>query len=138
MVNKEESIHDKSWAVEIGKARVQKLGNQYRELGYFVIENGDNHAGVDLIIISTPEGRIKKVIEVTNYRKPTFFMSSERFDRYISSLTYFECIEGIELELVVSFIDNLTTNKVSELKRNHITIRVEGSQDLPEKRTIIN
>jgi hypothetical protein len=130
--HREESIHDKSWAVEIGKARVLKLANQYRDLGYFVIENGDNHAGVDLIIISTPEGRIKKVIEVTNYREPKFFMSSERFERYINSLTYFECIDGIELELVVSYIDNLTTNQVLELKRNHINIRVEGSQDLPK------
>lgn len=132
-----ENIHDKEWAVSIGKFRVHKLANQYRDLGYFVIENGENHAGVDLIIISSPDGKIKKVIEVTNYREPNFFISSERFERYINSLTYFEEIEGIELELVVSFLENLTVSQLKELKRNNINVHVEGEQDIPQDKPII-
>jgi hypothetical protein len=126
-----ENIHDNLWSVKVGEARVNKLANQYRELGYFVIENSANHEGVDLIIISTPEGRIKKVIEVTNYKKPQYFVDAKRFDRYVITLTAFECIEGIELELVVSYLENLSVTQLKELKRNNINIHVEGAQDLP-------
>jgi hypothetical protein len=58
-------------------------------------------------------------------------MDSKRFERYVITLTAFECIEGIELELVVSYIENLTITQLNELKRNNIRVHVEGAQDLP-------
>ena len=80
---------------------------------------------------SLPDGRIKKVIEVTNYKRPEEYMVEDRLERYIGTLTYFEEIEGIELELVVSFLENLTAKQLIELRNNHIHVRLEGSQDLP-------
>ena len=55
-------------------------------------------------------------------------------ERYIGSLTYFGDIEGVEFELVVSFLNNLTANQLIELKKNDIHVHVEGSQDLPENK----
>jgi hypothetical protein len=128
---------DNKWSVEVGRARVLKIANRYRDLGYLVITNDANHSGADLIIISLPEGRIKKVIEVTNYKRPNEYMDDNRVERYIGSLTNFEDIDGIELELVVSFLENLTAKQLIELKKNSIQVHVEGSQDLPENKPIV-
>jgi hypothetical protein len=131
LIRNTEVIHDNLWSVKIGEARVSKLANQYRTLGYFVIENSKNHEGVDLIIISTPNGKITKVIEVTNYKKPEYFLDNTRFNRYVDTLISFSVIDGIELELVVSFKENLSYNQVMALRRNNINVHVEGPQDLP-------
>jgi hypothetical protein len=122
---------DNPWSVEVGRARVLKIADRYRDLGYLVITNDANHSGADLIIISLPDGRIKKAIEVTNYKRKNEYMDDSRIQRYIDSLTYFEDIDGVELELVVSFLENLTAKQLTELKKNDIHVHVEGSQDLP-------
>ncbi|MEM3666685.1 MAG: hypothetical protein QW222_06365, partial [Candidatus Bathyarchaeia archaeon] len=53
-------------ALEIGNIRVRKLALKYEELGYKVLMNASTSPNVDLIIVSCPDGRIRKVIEVTN------------------------------------------------------------------------
>jgi hypothetical protein len=124
---------DKQHALKIGDARVQKIAASYRKLGYFVITNPSNHEGADIIIIALPDGRVRKVIECTNYKKPEYYIGPDRLDRYIKTLTAFKGIEGVELELVVSFMENLSFNQYNELKTNGINVKVEGPQDLPEQ-----
>lgn len=116
--------------LELGNVRVRKLAMKYMDLGYKVIMASRNEPGVDLIVISTPEGKIRKVIECTNYNRPDEKISQDTFERYIDNLTFFEEIEGIEMELVVSYIDNLTPTQIKELKRCNIRITVMGKQDL--------
>lgn len=116
--------------LELGNVRVRKLAMKYMDLGYKVIMASRNEPGVDLMVISTPEGKIRKVIECTNYNRPDEKISQDTFERYIDNLTFFEEIEGIEMELVVSYIDNLTPTQIKELKRCNIRITVMGKQDL--------
>jgi hypothetical protein len=92
--------------------------------------NPSTSPDVDLIIVTVPDGRIRKVIEVTNYARPDEKIDDVRFERYVNSLTYFEDIEGIELELVVSYLDNLTSTQIKELQRCNIHVNVMGKQDL--------
>lgn len=128
---------DNPWSVEVGRTRVLKIANRYRDLGYMVVTNDANHSGADLIIISIPDGRIKKVIEVTNYKRKNEYMDDPRVQRYIDSLTFFNDIEGVELEFVVSYIENLTAKQYREMKRNNIHVHEEGEQDLPQDKPIV-
>jgi hypothetical protein len=125
-----EKVWDQEWAVKVGKVRVMKIKEQYEKLGYIVIANAENHEGADLIIVSVPSGRIRKAIEVTNYRDPNFHMSNERVGRYIKTLKQFDKIEGIELELVVSFLNNLSASQLVEVEKASIHVIVAGEQDL--------
>jgi hypothetical protein len=117
-------------SLAIGNIRLRKLALKYQELGYKVLMNPSTSPDVDLIIITVPDGRIRKVIEVTNYARPDEKIDDVRFERYVNSLTYFEDIEGIELELVVSYLDNLTSTQIKELQRCNIHVNVMGKQDL--------
>lgn len=127
-----EQIKDQPWAVSIGAIRTRKIARQYQELGYLVISNPENHEGADVIIISLPDGRIRKVIECSNFREKKFHMDNDRVDRYIANLTYFEGIEGVELELIVTYMDNLSAGQLLDLK-NHIKVTALGYQDTEEK-----
>ena len=78
MQNQPQITKDNKRMVEIGKARVNKIANKYHDLGYLVIENDANHSGADLIIVSLPDGKIKKIIEVTNYKRPDEYIDDNR------------------------------------------------------------
>jgi len=125
-----EQIKDNRTSLAIGAVRVLRLAEEYEKLGYLVLTNPETHSGVDLVIISLPDGRIHKVIEVTNWKDGHWKMDSDRFDRYVASLTYFEIIDGIELEMVVTSLDNLTAKQADELKKNHIHVTVRPVQDV--------
>ena len=120
-------------SIRIGAERVLKLAVEYEKLGYLVVSNPATHSGVDLMIISAPDGKIRKVIEVTNYKNGQWQMDSQRFDRYIASLIYFDTIDGIEKELVVTSLDNLTASQLVELKKSGIHVTVRPIQDLPSE-----
>jgi hypothetical protein len=126
-----EYILDNQRALRVGDARVQKIASLYRQLGYLVWINPSNHQGVDLIIISTRDGRIKKVIEITNYSKKEYYVGNERFKRYMDSLTFYKDIEGIEMQLFISYRENLSMNQYQILKKYGIIVNVVGKQDLP-------
>jgi hypothetical protein len=101
------------------------------DLGYLVITNIGNHEGPDIIIVSLPDGRIKKVIEVTNYNNPKQIISWDNFNRYLGTLGYFESIRGIELELVVSYLSNLNAEQLLECEKLRIRVNAVGEQDQP-------
>lgn len=122
--------------IDIGKVRVLKIANEYKKQGYLVIANPDNHAGADLIIISLPDGHIRKVIEVTNWKRPNEFFKKDRLDTTVDHLTYFADIEGVELELVVSYIENLNHEQQQELKRCNVKVSLVGAQDQPEEKEV--
>jgi hypothetical protein len=125
-----EQIKDNRTSLAIGAVRVLRLAEEYEKLGYLVLTNPETHSGVDLVIISLPDGRIQKVIECTNWKDGHWKMDSDRFERYVASLTYFEVIDGIELELVLTSLDNLTAKQADELKKNHIHVTVRPVQDV--------
>jgi hypothetical protein len=43
---------------------------------------------------------------------------------------YFQSIKDIELEIVVSFKENINARQLEELKSHHIQVKVIGYQDL--------
>jgi len=126
-----ECILDKQWALKVGDARVQKIADCYTEKDYLTIINPRNHVGPDVIVISIPDGVIRKVMEVTNYGKAEYYVSNERLKRYIDSLTYFRKIKDAELELVISFKENLSSEQYQQLENKGINVRVVGAQDQP-------
>lgn len=128
-LEKPEEIVDNRKSIAIGRVRVLNLARRYQDLGYLVIGNWDTHEGVDLIIISLPNGKIWKVIESTNFKEPYEKIADNRLLRYINSLDYFDGIEGIQKELIVSYLDNLTAAQLEELKQHRITVTAVGSQD---------
>ncbi len=112
----------------IGDRRVQKIAKEYSDLGHLVITNPSNHEGVDLVIISSPLGKILKVIESTNYAK-TSYVSKDTFERYLSTLGYFRDLEEVQKELIVSFRNNLNTKQWNMCIANNIKVVVVGHQD---------
>ena len=118
--------------LRIGSARVTKIARMYEELGYKVILNTGNHEGPDIIIVSSADGRIRKIIEVTNYNNPKQIISWDNFNRYLGTLGYWESIRSIELELIVSYISNLSGDQLQECNRLGIIVNAVGPQDQPE------
>jgi hypothetical protein len=112
----------------IGDRRVQKIAKEYSEIGHLVIVNPSNHEGVDLVIISSPLGKILKVIESTNYAK-TSYICKESFERYLGTLGYFKDLEDVQKELIVSFRNNLNTRQWNMCTENNIKVVVVGHQD---------
>ena len=133
MGNVKEQIRDNRRALKVGNARVLKLATEYERLGYMVLPNLGKHEGADLLVISLPDGRIRKAIEVTNFERPDEYIANPRLDRYINDLVFFKAIEGIELELVVSYLENLSEKQLTLLKEYGIKVKVAGEQDLPEE-----
>jgi hypothetical protein len=119
--------------LKLGDARVQKIAAYYKDQGYLTITNPANHIGPDIIVISLPDGIIRKVIEVTNYVKPQIYVNNERLKRYIDSLLYFRNIANVELELVVSYKDNLSPEQHQHLEQIGIRVKVVGEQDQPQE-----
>ncbi len=113
----------------IGNRRVHRLAEEYRKLGLLVVTNPTNHEGPDLILISSPDGRIVKVMESTNYARPEEYVCSETFKRYLDGLNYFDSILGIEKVIVVSFRTNLLRTQWQKCRENGITVEVVGRQD---------
>ena len=116
-------------AVAIGDRRVENLGREYRERGYFVITNKNYGSGVDLIIIVKDTGQVVKTIESTNYKAIWEYISDEKLERYISSLNQFDVLPNVEKELVVSYEDNLTEQQLKKLGASSIDVRIIGKQD---------
>jgi hypothetical protein len=112
----------------IGDRRVQKIAKEYIDLGHLVIVNPSNHEGVDLVIISSPLGKILKVIESTNYAK-TSYVCKDTFERYLNTLGYFRELEDVQKELIVSFRNNLNTRQWNMCIENNIKVVVVGHQD---------
>jgi hypothetical protein len=112
----------------IGDRRVQKIAKEYSDIGHLVIVNPSNHEGVDLVIISSPLGKILKVIESTNYAK-TSYVCKESFERYLGTLGYFRDLEDVQKELIVSFRNNLNTRQWNMCTENNIKVVVVGHQD---------
>ena len=129
VVVKGERIKDKQHNIKVGAIRVIRLTLQYEALGYLVCPIIKSHEGVDMIVISLPDGRIRKVIEVTNWNEK-WVMPWDKLRRYITVLTHFQSIEGVEMELVVSYEYNISPQQREELKRSHIRLNVMGKQDL--------
>jgi len=121
--------------IKVGNARVIKIGRQYEELGYKVIFCTGNHEGPDLVIVSTADATIRKVIECTNYNNPKQLIPSDHFDRYMGTLGYWENM-GIELELIVSYMSNVTAYQLSECQRLRIKVTAVGPQDQPEDENV--
>ena len=105
-----------------GKVKVNKIAEQYRKSGYMVLVNPTTGAGVDLIIVSLPNGKIVKAIEVTNYSKARYHINPKKFRRYVKELSFFKAIKDIQLELVVSYKENLDAGQHEELKKNAIKV----------------
>jgi hypothetical protein len=136
-----ERNNQNEWLWQIADARVDKLYQEYTSLGYLVILNRDNHAGVDLIVIATPSGRIVKVIESTNYALKTRDgkveqISKDKLERYYRELNYFDQIEGVEKELVVSFKENIPSAWYKKFMDSKITVIIKGYKDEPLKDSI--
>jgi len=132
----ETTIKDNWQSLKTGNIRLFRLKRIYEELGYLVISRASNHEGVDLVVIALPDGRIKKAIEVTNYARKDEYIDNNRFVRYLDSLCYFENIEGIELELVVSFAENINLKQYEELKKYNIKVTEVGHQDTEEEENV--
>ncbi|MGB9856400.1 MAG: hypothetical protein ACPLKS_07695 [Caldisericum exile] len=119
--------------LKIGDIRTLRIAEEYEKMGYKVLVRLGNNPGVDITVISIPDGKIRKVIECTNYGNRSNYICEEDFERYIETLTWYEDIQGIEMELVVSYLSNLNAEQLRECERNNIRIRVIGHQDLPRK-----
>ena len=126
-----EYIRDRRSSLLIGDDRVLRLARDYENKGFLVFANSKNHEGPDLIVISVPEGRVVKVIESTNYERPEEYIAAKTFSRYIDSLCYFKGIEDVELELVVSFFENVSNAQYLELQEHDIKLVIENHQDGP-------
>lgn len=126
----EEQIRDNIRSIHIGEIRVIRLSLEYQESGFLVVGNTANHEGVDLLVISLPDGRIRKAIECTNYGRPDEHIPNPRLLRYINYLCYFQSIKDIELEIVVSFKENINARQLEQLKEHKIQVKVVGHQDL--------
>ncbi len=126
----EEQIRDQIKSIRIGEIRVIHQALEYEKQGYLTVGNTKNHEGVDLLIVSIPDGRISKAIECTNFARPDEHIPNPRMLRYINYLCYFQSIKDIELEIVVSFKENINARQLEELKSHHIQVKVIGYQDL--------
>jgi hypothetical protein len=126
----EEQIRDIIKSIHIGEIRVIRLCLEYEESGFLVVGNTKNHEGVDILVISLPDGRIRKAIECTNFARPDEHIPNPRLQRYINYLCYFQGIKDIELEIVVSFKENINARQLEELKEHKIQVKVVGHQDL--------
>lgn len=119
---------------KISDRRVDKLFHEYTELGFVVIVNKRNHEGPDLIIVSTPRGEVVKVIESTNYQQYTKegkpeYISKDKLQRYYDTLRYFDKIEGIRKEIIVSYKENIPSSWFKKFTDAKITIVIMGGQD---------
>jgi hypothetical protein len=126
-----EQVKDRKSNLQVGDDRVLRLGVDYENEGYLVVGNTKNHEGPDLLLFSIPDGKLRKVIECTNFAKPEYHIGDAKLSRYINSLCYFKGIKGIELELVVSYKENLSGTQREELEDYDIKVTVIGSQDPP-------
>jgi hypothetical protein len=125
----ENKFKDTQANIMTGAIRVIRLRMKYEDLGYKVISNIRSHEGPDLIAIHLPDGRIWKVIEATNWNKKGH-LSDARLLRLIDSLVYFKGIQGIQLEVVFSYLENLSAKQKEEFESNGIRVTILGSQDL--------
>jgi hypothetical protein len=126
------SINEYLW--KIGDKRVDRIYDEYTRMGFVVIVNKSNHEGPDLIVISTPKGEVVKVIECTNYAKHTSkgkpeYISKDKLERYFNTLNYFDRIEGIQKELVVSFKENVPSSWYEKFTKAKITVLIMGYKD---------
>jgi hypothetical protein len=119
---------------KIGDRRIDRITEEYRTMGFLVWANKQNHKGVDIIIISTPDGRVVKVIESANYGKYTRegkleVIAKDKLQRYYYSLNYWDSIEGIKKEIVVSFKENIPSAWYKKFTEAKITVIIVGCQD---------
>jgi hypothetical protein len=127
MLNDRKNEDEKLW--KISDRRVDRLYSEYTKLGFFVMVNQRNHVGPDLIVIATPEGKIIKVIEATNYKTREEYIANDKMVRYIKTLDSFDCIQGIKKEIVVSFKENIHAYHYKQLAKSNISIVIVGNQD---------
>jgi hypothetical protein len=119
---------------KIADRRVNRIKEEYEQMGYKVWANYKNHEGVDIIIISNPQGRVVKVIESTNYAERTRegkleVIPRDKLERYYGSLNYWDGIEGLEKEIVVSYRTNMPSSWYDKFRTVKITVVIKGYQD---------
>lgn len=117
-----------------GDERVFLLGYYYEQLGFHPIVYPHNAQGVDVIVLSSIEGRhIVEVVESTNYAK-TSYIHKDKFERYVRSLDRFDCLSPRPLKtIVVSFLSNLSPEQRATLDERNIHIWEIGYQNIPEE-----
>lgn len=107
-----------------GQKRVEALRKIYELQGYFVQTNEDFKTGVDVMAFDKQTGKIKKVVECTNYKKyygpKQVRILPDKFERYVESLNKWDALPDVEKELHVSFDSNLTEEQKKILEQNNI------------------
>lgn len=124
-----EKFKDTQENIKIGAIRVIRFRKKYEDSGCKVISNVRSHEGPDLVIIHLPDGVIFKIIEVTNWDRSSH-LADARLLRFIDSLVYFKGIEGIQLEVIFSYPENLTLKQKEEFESHGIKVTIVGKQDL--------
>jgi len=123
---------------EVAQRRIDKLKEFFESQGYYVSVNRAYNSGVDMLVLTSREEGVIKVLEVTNYAERDSLGTLEyipdyKFDRYIENLNAWDGVSrlGWKLEkiIVVSYPTNLTPQQMKKASANNITITILGYQD---------
>lgn len=121
-----------AWVV--GMRRVNKIAEEYRAKGFFVLVNENFKSGVDMLVFDVISGRLVEVGECTNYSRADEWICEERMVRYISSLNVFDSVPNVKKKLYVSYSTNAVNGHVRKetlqwLRESRIKIVECGGQD---------
>jgi hypothetical protein len=114
--------------VRKGNKRVYRLCSEWWNAGFFVLVNENFNAGADLIILRK-NGRIVRVIESTNYARKTEFIKDDKFQGYMTNLSFYSNYGKVQKEIVISFNENLSADQWKRCKKDSIIVTVVGHQD---------
>lgn len=117
-------INKASW--NIGMRRVNKIIEQERKRGFRAFGTGMYSSSVDILVLGN-NGKLVRVYEATNQRKPQFFIPLSRANRYRNNLLSFD----VERIFVCSFETNLRYLPGGRdfFEQHGIEVRVMDGQD---------
>lgn len=117
---------------EKGDRLVYMIVSEQERKGFFCIPNYGHSKGVDILVISIKNGRIKAVYECKNYAKysrygKAEYVKSEKFFEEVDRLNQFDVLkEKVEKWYVVSYAEILTPEQKEILRLNNIRLRIIG------------